>query len=137
MHYSVIISLIALAGAAIFGLMALFNPRWVAGFLHLTEDPDPLKPGGFSEFRATFGGLFLFLHMMAFVLILATQSGRPILTIMIVTPIAAAWIGAGFGRMLSYILDKEKNRSSAHVLKFMALEYVSGLAIMAPMLQFM
>ncbi len=117
--------------------MALLNPRWVANFTRLTEEPDPAKPGGFSEFRATFGGLFLFLHLMAFVLILATAKGSAILTIMTIIPIAAAWIGAGFGRTLSLVLDKAQNRSSNHVIKFIALEYATGLAMMAPMLQFM
>ncbi|MEX1249835.1 MAG: hypothetical protein WEA77_01385, partial [Hyphomonas sp.] len=68
MHYSEILALIGLGLGALMGLGALFVPNWAAGVVRL--QPDPERPGGYSEFRATYGGLLLLLHMTAFVLVL-------------------------------------------------------------------
>ena len=138
MHYGEIISVIALGFGAILGLSALFSPDWASRIVRLVEDPDPAKPGGFSEFRATFGGLFLFSHLMTLVLVVQLSSAPAIYLATLVTlPIAAGWIGASFGRLLSLVLDKDKNRQNGMIPVWIPMEFVTGLAIAAPFLQFL
>ena len=64
-----LIALIALGFCALLGLGSLFAPKWAAGVVRLVADPDPEKPGGFSEFRATYGGLLLLLHLTAAIIL--------------------------------------------------------------------
>lgn len=72
MHFSEIIAAIALLFGAVIGLAALFAPDWAARTVRLVPDPAPAMSGGYSEFRATYGGLFLFSHLMTLVLVLNT-----------------------------------------------------------------
>ena len=58
-----LIAIIALGFCAALGAGALLAPKWAAGVVRLAPDPDPEKPGGFSEFRATYGGLLLLIHL--------------------------------------------------------------------------
>ena len=51
-----IIAIVALGFCAALGFGSLFAPKWAAGVVRLVADPDPEKPGGFSEVRATYGG---------------------------------------------------------------------------------
>jgi hypothetical protein len=60
MHFTEIIALVGLGIGALLGLGALFAPDWAAGVVRLKADPE--KPGGYSEFRATYGGLLLLTH---------------------------------------------------------------------------
>ena len=60
MNIGEIISVVTLLFGAVLGLSAMFSPAWASRIVRLVEDPDPLRPGGYSEFRATYGGLFLF-----------------------------------------------------------------------------
>ena len=77
-----IISLITLLAGAVLGLSAMFSPAWASRVVRLVEDPDPLRPGGYSEFRATYGGLFLFSHLMTAILLLNLGNTEPeILTV--------------------------------------------------------
>lgn len=131
-----IISVIALLFGAVLGLTALFSPLWASRVVRLVEDPDPLRPGGFSEFRATFGGLFLFSHLMTTVMVLHLGPRTdPLLTTLIVLPLAAGWIGAGFGRLVSLIMDKRQNREPGMIPVWIPMEVATGLAIGAPFLQ--
>ena len=137
MHFGEIISVIALLFGAVLGLVALFSPEWASRTVRLVEDPDPLRPGGFSEFRATFGGLFLFSHLMTVVMLVTMwRADQAILTTLLVLPLAAGWIGAGFGRLVSLILDKKKNREPGLIPVWIPMEFILGLAIAAPFLQF-
>ena len=54
---------LALLGGAGMGAYALVNPRWAAWLVRL--QPDPARPGGAGEFRATYGGLFFAVHALA------------------------------------------------------------------------
>ena len=93
-----IISLITLLAGAVLGLSAMFSPAWASRIVRLVEDPDPLRPGGYSEFRATYGGLFLFSHLMTAILVVNLGNSDPeILTSLVVLPLAAGWVGAGVG----------------------------------------
>lgn len=139
MHYGEIISVITLTLGALMGLGALFSPAWASGIVRLVEDPDPAKPGGYAEFRATYGGLFLFAHLTAAVMLLTFSqvNASPLLGLMAVLPLAAGWIGAALGRTVSIVLDRERNRLAAMNPTWIAFELVFGLAIAAPFLQFL
>ncbi len=137
MHFGEIISIIGLGFAALLGLGSLISPNWGAGVVRLVENPDPAKPGGYSEFRATYGGLFLFSHLMAIVLLLALHKAEPaVLTTLIVMPLAMGWFGAAIGRTISLLLDGKRNRSAPVIPIWIATEVATGLAIGAPFLQF-
>ena len=137
MNIGEIISLVTLLFGAVLGLSAMFSPAWASKIVRLVEDPDPLRPGGYSEFRATYGGLFLFSHLMTAVLILNLGSAEPdILTTLVVLPLAAGWIGAGIGRLMSLVFDRTKNREAGLIPVWIPMEFILGLAIAAPFLQF-
>lgn len=135
MHWTEIVSLVTLGFGALIGFISLINPAWGANVVRLQADPDPLKPGGFSEFRATYGGLFLMLHLMA--LLLTYHVPRIASDILILAPIAAGWIGAGLGRTVSLLFDREENREAGLIPIWIPLEILIGLAIFAPFLQLM
>ncbi|WP_084396022.1 DUF4345 family protein [Henriciella aquimarina] len=125
-----LISALALTFCALIGLGALFAPKWAQGVVRLVPDPD--KPGGFSEFRATYGGLLFFLHITALV-VLVRIGGVPAL--FAIMPVAAGWFGAGFGRILSYLFDTRANREPGLIPVWIPVELALGLAIAAPVLQ--
>ncbi len=133
-HFTEIISIIALGFCALLGLGSLFAPKWAAGVVRLVADPDPEKPGGFSEFRATYGGLLLFLHLSALIMLLQPDL-KITYKVFALFPIAMAWIGAGLGRTLSLLLDKEENHSSGMIPIWIPMELTLGLAILAPVFQ--
>ena len=138
MHFGEIISVIALFFGAVIGLVALFSPAWASRVVRLVEDPDPLRPGGYSEFRATYGGLFLFSHLMTALLVMTLWRGeQALLTTLVVLPLAFGWIGAGFGRFVSLMLDGNKNRAAGLIPVWIPTELLLGLAIAAPFLQFL
>lgn len=126
-----LIAIMALAFCAALGLGSLFAPKWAAGVVRLVADPDPEKPGGFSEFRATYGGLLLLLHLSALILMLQEGLGLPYKVIALF-PIAMGWMGAGIGRLLSLLMDKTENRSNGLIPVWIPLELALGLAILAP-----
>jgi hypothetical protein len=131
MHYGEIIALIALGFGALLGLGALFSPDWASRFVRLQADPE--RSGGYSEFRATYGGLFLMVHLTAFILVLRAPDA---LAVFAVLPVAAGWLGAAMGRAFSMVLDRGKGGEARIVLIWMASEIVLALAIAAPILQF-
>jgi hypothetical protein len=132
MHFSEIISVLALAFGAALGLGGMFAPDWAAGLVRLKADPD--KPGGYSEFRATYGGLFLLSHLITLLMVLMTPPG---VSVFVVLPLAAGWLGAAMGRAFSMLLDRAKGGDAKIIPIWMATEIALGLAIAAPILQFM
>jgi hypothetical protein len=138
MHYGEIISLIVLGFGAVLGVTALISPNWASGVVRLVADPDPDKPGGYSEFRATFGGLFMFSHLMTAALLLTvSRSDVNLLSLLVVLPLAAGWVGAAFGRTVSLVLDRGKNRANGMIPVWIMMEFLVGLAIAAPILHFL
>lgn len=133
-HITEIISIITLGFCALLGLGSIISPKWAAGVVRLVADPDPAKPGGFSEFRATYGGLLLMLHLSALIII-AQPALKLEFKILTIFPIAAAWIGAGMGRTMSLILDKDENRSNGLIPVWIPMEIALGIAILAPVFQ--
>lgn len=127
----VLLSAAALVFCALIGLGALFAPKWAQGVVRLVPDPHPDRPGGFSEFRATYGGLLFMLHITALVILLRVNSPVTLLAIM---PIAAGWFGAGLGRLVSYLADSKENRAPGMIPIWIAVEFALALAIASPVL---
>lgn len=126
MQLGEMISIVALAGGALMGFGALVWPEWARGVVRLVEDPDPARPGGYSEFRATYGGLFLMMHMTA---LIGALHLPPLMSAMMALPLAAGWIGAGIGRTLSLLADGTRNRAAGMIPVWIPFEIIFGLAI--------
>lgn len=126
-----IIAALALGAGALMGLGALFAPGWAQGVVRLVPDPDPARPGGYSEFRATYGGLLFMVHMTALVILLKVGGFYSLIAIM---PVAAGWFGAGLGRSLSLLLDTKENRAAGMIPVWIPLELALALAIACPVL---
>ncbi|MEO0982149.1 MAG: hypothetical protein AAFX03_05805 [Pseudomonadota bacterium] len=127
-----VLAVIGLAAGALMGLGALASPAWASGVVRLVADPD--KPGGYSEFRATYGGLFFMVHATALMIVLTAP---PAMGVFAALPIAAGWLGAGLGRAISLVLDREQLRERALNPIWIATEAGLGLAIASPILQFL
>lgn len=126
-----LISLLALGFCAALGFGALLAPKWAAGVVRLVADPDPGKPGGFSEFRATYGGLLLLIHLTVMIILLQAQLDLTY-KVFALFPVAMGWIGAGLGRLLSLMLDKQENRANGLIPVWIPMELALGFAILAP-----
>lgn len=126
-----LIAIAALGFCTAIGLGALFFPRWAAGVVRLVADPDPARPGGFSEFRATYGGLLALIHVSVLIILLQPELDLTY-KIFALFPVAMGWIGAGLGRLLSLVLDKEDNRENGLIPVWIPLELALGFAILAP-----
>jgi hypothetical protein len=132
MLVSSIIAALALLLCALLGLGALLAPRWAQGVVRLQPDPAPGKEGGFSEFRATYGGLLFMIHMTALAVLFTVPPAFALFALM---PVAAGWFGAGIGRLVSYLVDTRANRGPGMMLVWIPMELALGLAIAAPVLQ--
>lgn len=126
-----LISILALGFCAALGLGSLFAPKWAAGVVRLVADPDPEKPGGFSEFRATYGGLLLLIHLSALIIVMQDSLALTY-KIFAIFPIAMGWLGAGMGRLLSLLMDKDENRENGLIPVWIPMELALGFAILAP-----
>jgi hypothetical protein len=123
-----------LIGAAM-GLYGLINPRWSAGLVRLQE----AAPGGFAEFRGTYGGLFLATHGFALVFMFCVAreiealGGVPTYF----TALGAAgacgliWWGTGVGRAIALVRD---GADTAYNRFSTVFEFVLGALIMTPWL---
>ncbi|MEM6899830.1 MAG: hypothetical protein AAF583_08675 [Pseudomonadota bacterium] len=111
------------------GLLALVRPAQIAKSLRLQANPN--KPGGYAEFRSTFGGVFLMIHAVALLLVMRLD---PLIGGLVVLPIAGAWLGAAFARTLSMALDKAENGDGGINRYWVCLEVVVALVIAAPII---
>lgn len=97
---------LALAFGAFLGLRGLLDPKWAAKLVRLKEDE---QGGGFAEFRATYGGVFLGLHVAALYLTIGyLRSGALIPGVTAAGAafvLAVGWAGAAFGRVISILRD--------------------------------
>jgi hypothetical protein len=130
-----------LAGAGM-GLYGLINPKWAANLVRLRDDPE--KAGGFAEFRATYGGLFLAGHAVALWYLVDLLRLRPTFDVAGIMGVAehamafgaltvcgALWIGTGLARGVSMLLDGTGTKFNQGSALF---ELALGLAILAPRL---
>jgi hypothetical protein len=128
MLFAWILNALALALGAGLGARALIDPHWASRFVRLKADD---QGGGFAEFRATFGGVFLLVHLAALVLTLRYLLAGGALVGVVATgasaAVSAAWGGAAFGRLISMWRDRTDtkfNRLSVCVEAAMALAIV-------------
>ena len=126
------LTLAGLGFGAFAGFIALFRPQAMANTLGLQANP--AKPGGFAEFRATFGGVFFMIHLTAFLSVLRLPAG---ISIFVVLPIAMGWYGAAFGRAASMVMDAEKNGEGGTNRYWIMLELIVGTLIMSIFFQFL
>ena len=125
MHWTDILALIACVIGGGLGGYALINPRWASKLVRLV--PAEGKVEGKSEFRATYGGLFLLPHAFAFWAVLAAQPGAEFAA----ATLAAAWLGSGLGRIVSIALDKTGSGLNWFNVAF---EAGLGLMLLSPLL---
>lgn len=113
------------------GLRALFDPHWAARLVRLKADE--AQPGGFAEFRATYGGLFAFAHGVGLLFTLKYLLDGEHVVGLVATgaavPLSAAWGGAAFGRIVSMLRDRTVTRFN---LISVGAEALIALCIGAP-----
>lgn len=106
-----IVNALALALGAGLGARALIDPHWASRFVRLKGDE---QEGGFAEFRATYGGVFLFVHLVALILtvryVLAAGALVGVVASGASAAVSAAWAGAAFGRLVSMWRDKTNTK---------------------------
>lgn len=104
------------AGISVFaGLLGLIWPRRVSGVIGL-QLPDRL---GISEFRATYGGLFIGAGLVT--LLVGSRDAALVL--------GAAWGGAFVARSLSVVIDK--SRSKENLAGLMVEAIVAALLLLS------
>jgi hypothetical protein len=105
MFFAWVLNVLALLVGVALGVRGLFDPKWVARLVRLRED----GPGGGAEFRATYGAMFIGLHLVAL-----AMTGKYLLGGTYVVGVAASgaaavlaagWAGAAFGRVVSILRD--------------------------------
>lgn len=117
------------------GAWGLANPRRAAGIVRLQETPD--RPGGFAEFRGTYGGLFLATHGFALVFMIAVAreiealGGVPsyLVALGAAGVCGLIWWGTALGRLAAIALDRAGTRYNQASVVF---EIVLGALILAP-----
>lgn len=119
-----------LFGAAL-GARALLDPQWAQRFVRLKPDE---QGGGQAEFRATYGGVILALHVAALLLVLRYLLGGGYLVGVIASGaifvVAAAWAGSAFGRFVSLLRDRGADTRFNRIS--IAVELAAAAAIGAP-----
>jgi hypothetical protein len=125
-----IVNALALAFGALLGARALYDPKWASRFVRLKPDE---QGGGFAEFRATYGGVFLGVHLVALMLtlmyLLRGQYVAGVAATGAAAAIGAAWAGSSGGRLLAIVLDGADTRFNRLSI---AVEAAMALAIAAP-----
>src|SRR5262245_26866999 len=100
------LSALALGFGAYLGARGLIDPAWAEKLVRLKPDA---QGGGFAEFRAVYGGMFLGLHGLALMFVLSWIAGGETAVgttaIGASAVISASWFGAAFGRLLSMLRD--------------------------------
>jgi hypothetical protein len=126
------VSALALLAGVGLGARALWDPAWAAKLVRLKADE---QGGGQAEFRATFGGVFLGLHLVALLFtLLYLKSGAYVIGVCATgasAAIAAGWGGAAFGRAIAIWrdgADTQFNRLS------IGIEITMAVAIAMPWL---
>ncbi|MES1197471.1 MAG: hypothetical protein ABUL55_02490 [Pseudomonadota bacterium] len=127
-----LLNALALAFGVFLGARALIDPHWAARLVRLKADE--ARPGGFAEFRATFGGVFLGLHVFALLLSFYwIANGIAVVGVCAIGAsgaIAAGWFGAAFGRAVS--IWRDAGARTQFNLISVGVEAATGLLIAAP-----
>ncbi|MBU6407723.1 MAG: hypothetical protein KGS44_11385 [Alphaproteobacteria bacterium] len=130
------ISALGLVIGAGMGLYAMIRPSWASWLVRLKADD--ARPGGYAEFRGTYGGLFFFTHAMPLAFLIVAMTGSieahgfaaPVFMIMS-SVCVVAWWGTAVGRMISVIIDRQ---GLPFNLASVGFEVGLGLLIGAPLL---
>ena len=125
------------AGAAaigcVMGAASLLVPRWGATVVRL--QPDPRWRGGWSEFRASYGGAFFLAHAaILLTFVMQTQAGMAAL---MGTSFAmgAFWMGMALGRIVSMAADHGQHQTrTGYNAAAVVFESLMGLALWVPFL---
>ncbi|MGE0741587.1 MAG: hypothetical protein AB7O98_09610 [Hyphomonadaceae bacterium] len=130
-----VLNALALGVGVFLGARGLIDPHWAARFVRLKADD---QGGGFAEFRATYGGVFLGLHGVAllFSLVWITR-GVDVIGLFATgasAVLAAAWAGAAGGRTISMWRDGTRTRFNEHSA---LVEAALAFCIAAPWLLWM
>lgn len=122
----------ALIGAGL-GLFSLLAPAKAAEIVRLRPDWD--APGGFAEFRATYGGLLLFTHLAVLLAIVMQAQAGMASVIGAAFAVGAGWLGAAIGRAIAMAADHAEHRTrTGYNLFSTVFEIALGLALIAPWL---
>ena len=101
-----LLNALALVFGAFLGARGLVDPHWAARLVRLQPDE---QGGGFAEFRATYGGVFLGLHLGAlFFTAKWLLGGEAVIGAMAAgagATLALGWAGAAGGRALAIWRD--------------------------------
>ena len=101
-----LLNALALAFGVALGARGLLDPKWAARLVRLREDE---QGGGFAEFRATYGGVFLGLHAVTlFMTLKYTMGGEYVIGVAAAggaAALSAGWAGAAFGRVIAIWRD--------------------------------
>lgn len=121
----------SLVGFAL-GLKGFFDPRWAGRLVGLQAAPE--KPEGFSELRATYGGLFAGAHLASLALFLGAVFIPALVSYALgaCAVLALAWIGTATGRVWSLLFDAIPR--TAFAWGSVGFEAVLGLAFAGPWL---
>ncbi|HVY84950.1 MAG TPA: hypothetical protein VG943_07445 [Caulobacterales bacterium] len=126
-----LLNALALSFGACLGARGLIDPKWAARLVRLKADE--AAPGGFAEFRATYGGVFLGLHGFALLItlhwILFGQEVIGALATGAAATLSAGWLGAAFGRVVSMWRDGTRTQFN---LVSAGVEALIGLMLGAP-----
>ncbi|MES1202310.1 MAG: DUF4345 family protein [Pseudomonadota bacterium] len=126
-----LLTLLALSFGTYLGARALIDPKWAARLVRLKADD--AQPGGFAEFRATYGGVFLGLHGLALLITLHwVMYGQEVvgsLATGAVLVLSAGWFGAAFGRAVS--MWRDGTRTQFNVISCV-IEATIGLFLASP-----
>jgi hypothetical protein len=119
----------ALAGAGM-GLASLVVPRWGARVVRLA--PDPRWPGGWAEFRSSYGGAILLAHVAVLLtLAMSFQAGSGAVTGASFA-VALYWLGMAAGRAVSMAADAGRGVRTRYNALAIGFETLMGLALAAP-----
>ena len=132
MTVTVIISGAAALVGALLGLGSLISPAWGASVVRLQPMAD--RPGGWAEFRASYGGGLLLLHgAVLLTLVMSFQAGAGAV---MGSSFAASlyWLGMVIGRGLSMLADAEQETRTSYNLMGLGFELVMAGALGAPFL---
>mgnify|MGYP006262697703 CR=1 FL=1 len=123
MPISTLLALFACLIGGGMGLYGLFRPRWIAYITRL----EATAPEGRSEFRASFAGLFFALHVLAAFALIGDYPGAAVSA----ATVGFGWLGASFGRVLSFIFDGAFTRLN---LFNVIMELTQAALLLAPIL---
>lgn len=123
---------LALAFGLALGVKGMIDPNWAAKLVRLKPDE---QGGGFAEFRATYGGLFAFTHVVGLYFSLQwIFEGEFVIGVYAAGAAAvlcAAWVGTAIGRVWSMLADNTRTRFNAISA---GVEALTGLLIGLPWL---